>query len=61
VQSTREPLKSMFDPAAFAADLSVLALSRIEVADTSILNRCYFAERADGVCLRGVNMICLRV
>lgn len=61
VAAIGEPFKSAFDPTAFAADLSALAFSLVEVADTSILNRCYFAERADGLCLRGGNMMCVRV
>ena len=53
VAAAGEPFKSSFDPAALARDLSALGFSAVEDFDANALNPRYFANRADGLKLRG--------
>jgi methyltransferase (TIGR00027 family) len=53
VAAAGEPFKSSFDPAALTQDLHELGFSGVEDFDASALNPRYFANRADGLKLRG--------
>lgn len=53
VAAAGEPFKSSFEPAALVSDLFALGFSAVEDFDASALNPRYFANRADGLKLRG--------
>jgi methyltransferase (TIGR00027 family) len=53
VAAAGEPFRSFFEPTALARDLYALGFSAVEDFDASALNPRYFANRADGLKLRG--------
>jgi methyltransferase (TIGR00027 family) len=53
VAAAGEPFRSFFEPAALARDLYALGFSAVEDFDANALNPRYFADRADGLKLRG--------
>jgi methyltransferase (TIGR00027 family) len=53
VAAAGEPFKSSFEPATLARDLYALGYAAVEDFDASALNPRYFANRADGLKLRG--------
>jgi methyltransferase (TIGR00027 family) len=53
VAAAGEPFKSAFEPAELARDLYALGFSSVEDFDAAALNPVYFANRTDGLKLRG--------
>ncbi len=53
VAALGEPLRCFFDPPSLVRDLYALGFSEVEDFDASALNPRYFANRADGLKLRG--------
>lgn len=48
-----EPFQLFFEPAGLSAKLRALGFRRLEDLGSAELNARYFADRADGLCLRG--------
>lgn len=57
VEAVGEPLRSTFEPAPLAAEARALGFSRVEVEDAAALNARHFAHRADGLRLRGGQLL----
>ena len=53
VAAAGEPFKSFFEPDTLVRDLRALGFSAVEDFDASTLNPRYFANRIDGLKLRG--------
>jgi len=53
VASLGEPFRSSFEPGAFARDVAAAGFSAVEDFDVEMLNARYFADREDGLKLRG--------
>jgi len=53
VASLGEPFRSSFEPGAFARDVAAAGFSVVEDFDVEMLNARYFADREDGLKLRG--------
>lgn len=53
VAAAGEPFRSFFEPATLARDLYALGFSAVEDFNANALNLRYFANRADGLKLRG--------
>jgi methyltransferase (TIGR00027 family) len=53
VAAAGEPWRTFFEPAALAEELTVLGLAVVEDLPADALNARYFAERKDGLRLRG--------
>jgi methyltransferase (TIGR00027 family) len=57
VAALGEPLRSAFDPAALAGEVRALGFARAEVEDAAALNARTLAGRADGLRLRGGQLL----
>jgi hypothetical protein len=53
VASLGEPFCSSFEPGPLARDVAVVGFSAVEDFDVETLNARYFADREDGLKLRG--------
>jgi methyltransferase (TIGR00027 family) len=53
VAAAGEPFRSYFEPEALARDVAGVGFSHADDFDTDMLNARYFANRADGLMLRG--------
>lgn len=53
VASLGEPFRSFFEPVPLARELAAMGFSHIDDFDSEALNKLYFADREDGLMLRG--------